>query len=153
MRDLRHICAFLGGAIIIAMAMGFFRGAAAEPLLAGYQVAMVRPFAVPLNVAAPESEGRYVAEETVYQIQRYNAKFNLFEKVFLEGTEKIPPGKKVLLVRGEVKAYSRRGSCAVHCQFVDMAKGEVLHELDAHGLRFRVANYIARVIYQKKVEN
>jgi hypothetical protein len=126
------------------------RAASETALFKDYQVAEVRPFEVPLNVAAPESEGRMIADETVYQIIRYNAKFNLFEMVILEGAQKVPSGKKVLLVKGTVTLYSPKGTCAVHCQFVDKASGKVLHEIDAQGLRFRVANYIAKIIYQNK---
>jgi hypothetical protein len=125
--------------------------ASATSLFKDYQVAEVRPFEVPQSVAAPSLEGRTVADEIVIQIGRYNAKFNLFEMVIVEGAQKLPPDKKVLLVKGTLTAYSANGSCAVHCQFVDKASGQVLLETDAHGLRFRVANYIAKVIYQNKV--
>jgi hypothetical protein len=122
-----------------------------EPLFKEYQVVEVQPFEVPTNVAAPDAEGRTIADEIVIQIGRYNAKFNLFETVILEGAQKVPPDKKVLLVRGQVTAYSPKGTCAVHCQFVDKASGQVLLETDAQGLRFRVASYIAKFIYQNKV--
>jgi len=137
---------------IWAFAMAPMEGRAASetPLFKDYQVAEVRLFEVPLNVAAPDSEGRIVADETVYQITRYNAKFNLFEMVIREGAQKVPPGKKVLLVKGTITAYSPNGTCAVHCQFVDKASGQVLLEIDPQGLRFRVANYIAKIIYQNK---
>jgi hypothetical protein len=102
-------------------------------------------------VTAPGTEGRAIADEIVVQIGRYNAKFNLFEMVILEGAQKIPAGKKVLLVKGTVTLYSPNGTCAVHCQFVDKASGQVLLETDAKGFRFRVANYIAKIIYQNKV--
>jgi hypothetical protein len=124
----------------------------AEPLIfKDYQVVEVRPFEVPLNVAAPDSAGRELADETIYQIRRYSTKFNLFEMVIMEGAQKVPAGKKVLLVTGTITAYSSRGTCAVNCQFVDKANGQVLHEAPAKGLTFRVANYIARVIYLYKV--
>jgi hypothetical protein len=71
----------------------------------------------------------------------------------LAAITKVPYDKKVLLVRGTVTAYTQKGTCAVHCQFVDKASGQVLQETDAQGLRFRVANYISRIIYQNKVEN
>ena len=92
-----------------------------------------------------------MADEIVYQIRRYSAKFSLFDMVIIEGAQKLPPGKKVLLVKGTVTAYSPKGTCAVRCQFVDKASGQVLHEIEAKGLTFRVANYIARVIYNYKV--
>jgi len=127
------------------------QAASETALFKDYQVAEVRPFEVPQNVTAPSTEGRVIADEIVVQIGRYNAKFNLFEMVILEGAQKIPAGKKVLLVKGTLTAYSPNGICAVHCQFVDKASSQVLLETDAKGLRFRVANYIAKVIYQNKV--
>ena len=120
-------------------------------LFKDYQVAEVRPFEVPQNLGAPSSEGRTIADEIVVQIGRYNAKFNLFETVTLEGAQKVPADKKVLLVKGTLTAYSPKGTCAVHFQLVDKASGQVLLETDAQGLRFRVASYIAKVIYQNKV--
>ena len=146
-------------AIVVAILWLFIsapgEGLAAEgPLLfKDYQVVEVRPFEVPTNVAAPDSAGRAIADETLYQIRRYSAKFNLFDMVFMEGTQKVPAGKKVLLVKGTVTAYSPKGAgtCAVHCQFVDKASGQVLHEIDPNGMTFRVADYIAKIIYLQKV--
>jgi hypothetical protein len=137
--------------VIILCALAPDEGLAETPIFKDYQVVEVRPFEVPLNVAAPESAGRDLAHEIVYQIMRYSTKFNLFEMVVMEGTQQISPGKKILLVTGTITAYSTRGTCAVRCQFVDKASGDVLHETEAKGLTFRVANYIARVIYNYKV--
>jgi hypothetical protein len=145
--------------IILTMIVAIFtigtlvpkEGMAALPILKDYQVVEVRPFEVPLNVPAPESAGRELADETIYQIMRYSTKFNLFEMVLMEGAQKVPAGKKVLLVTGTITAYSTRGTCAVNFQFVDKASGQVLHEAPAKGFTFRVANYIARVIYLYKV--
>lgn len=145
------ICAMIV-AVITIFALVPNEGIAETPIFKDYQVVEVRSFEVPLNVAAPQSAGRELADEIVYQIRRYSAKFNLFEMVIMEGAQQIPPGKKVLLVKGTVTAYSPRGTCAVHCQFVDKASGQVLHETEAKGLTFRVANYIARVIYSYKAE-
>jgi hypothetical protein len=125
--------------------------ASETPLFKDYRVVEVQPFEVPPNVAAPDSAGRAIADETVYQIRIYSAKFNLFEIVIMEGTQQVPPGKKVLLVKGKVTAYSPKGTSAVHCQFVDKATDQVLYETDAQGLTVRVANYIAKVIYLYKV--
>jgi hypothetical protein len=127
------------------------RAASETSLFKDYQVAEVRPFEVAQNLTTPSTEGRTVADEIVIQIGRYNTKFNLFETVILEGAQKLPPDKKVLLVKGTLTAYSPNGTCGVHCQFVDKTSNQVLLETDAHGLRFRVANYIAKVIYQNKV--
>jgi hypothetical protein len=136
-------------AIILAPAGGVSQSE--TPLLKDYQVVEVRPLEVPLNVAAPESAGREIADLIVYEIRRYSAKFNLFEMVIMEGAQKVPTDKKVLLVRGTITAYSPKGTCAVNCQFVDKANGQVLHEAPAKGLTIRVANYIARIIYSYKV--
>jgi hypothetical protein len=138
-------------AAILVLALMPNEGMAETPILKEYQVVEVQPFEVPLNVPAPESAGRELADETIYQIMRYSAKFNLFEMVIMEGTQKVPAGKKVLLVKGTITAYSTRGTCAVNFQFVDKASGQVLHEAPAKGLTFRVANYIARVIYSYTV--
>lgn len=139
--------------VVFAMfALALNEGVADTPIFKDYQVVEVRPFEVPLNVAAPASAGRDLAYEIVYQIMRYSDKFNLFEMVIMEDTQQIPPGKKVLLVTGTITAYSTRGTCAVRCQFVDKANGQVIHETEAKGLTFRVANYIARVIYNYTVE-
>jgi hypothetical protein len=136
---------------IIIFTLALNEGMAETPIFKDYQVVEVRPLEVPLNVAAPESAGRDLAYEIVYQIMRYSDKFNLFEMVVMEGTQQIPPEKKILLVTGTITAYSTRGTCAVNCQFVDKASGHVLHETEAKGLTFRVANYIARVIYNYTV--
>jgi hypothetical protein len=138
-------------AAILLLALVPKEGMAEPPIFKDYQVVEVRPFEVPLNVAAPDSAGRELADEIVYQIRRYSAKFNLFEMVIMEGAQKIPVGKKVLLVTGTITAYSPKGTCAVRCQFADKASGQVLHETEAKGLTIRVANYIARVIYSYKV--
>ncbi|OGP55694.1 MAG: hypothetical protein A2Y65_03000 [Deltaproteobacteria bacterium RBG_13_52_11] len=150
-RMIPAIIAAAVGAFVFAPTMGLTEATA--PIFKDYQVVEVRLFEVPLNVAAPDSAGRAIADETVYQIRRYSAKFNLFEMVIMEGTQKVPPGKKVLLVKGTVTAYSPKGTgtCAVHCQFVDKASGQALHETEAKGMTFRVAEYIAKVIYQNKV--
>jgi hypothetical protein len=143
------------GAIIVAAILAFVlvpnEGMAETPIFKDYEVVEVRPLEVPLNVAAPESAGREIADLIVYQIRRYSAKFNLFEMVIMEGTQTVPSGQKILLVTGTITAYSPKGTSAVRCQFVDKASGQVLHETEAKGLTFRVAEYIAKVIYLYKV--
>jgi hypothetical protein len=138
-------------AAILAFALAPQEGMAETPILKDYQVVEVQPFEVPLNVPAPDSAGRDLAYEIIYQIMRYSDKFNLFEMVIMEGAQKVPAGKKVLLVKGTITAYSDKGTCAVNFQFVDKASNKVLHETEAKGFTFRVANYIARVIYNYKV--
>jgi hypothetical protein len=150
MKHFRSIL-FIIVAAIMVFALAPNEGMAESPILKDYQVVEIRPFEVPLNVPAPESAGRDLANETVYQIMRYSDKFNLFEMVIMEGAQKIPPGKKALLVQGTITAYSTRGTCAVNFQFVDKASGQILHDAEAKGFTFRVANYIARVIYIHKV--
>jgi hypothetical protein len=155
MKNMRSIVRAITAAAVWIYAMVPMTGVAgSEPLIfKDYQVVEVRPFEVPPNVAAPDSAGRGIADETLYQIRRYNIKFNLFDMVIMEGAEKVPTGKKVLLVKGQVTAYSPKGTgtCAVRCQFVDKAGGQVLHETEAKGLTFRVGDYIAKVIYLRKV--
>lgn len=140
-------------AAIVVLALVPNEGMAEELIFKDYQVVEVRPFEVPLNVAAPEHVGHDLANETVYQIMRYSNKFNLFEMVIMEGSHKVPAGRKVLLIKGTITAYSSRGTCAATFQFVDKASGQVLpvQETEAKGYTFRVANYIARVIYIYKV--
>lgn len=133
--------------VVLVFALASNGGRAETPIFKDYQVVEVRPFEVPLNVAAPDSAGRELADEIVYQIRRYSAKFNLFDMVIMEGAQKVPAGTKILLVTGTITAYSPKGTCAVNCQFVDKASDHVLHETPAKGWTFRVANYIARVIY------
>ena len=146
----------IGAMIVTVMtiiALASTEGMAETPIFKDYQVVEVQPFEVPLNIPAPDSAGRDLAYEIVYQIMRYSDKFNLFEMVIMEGAQKVPAGKKVLLVKGTITAYSDKGTCAATFQFVDKASGQVLpvHETEAKGFTFRVANYIARVIYNYKV--
>jgi hypothetical protein len=140
-------------AAILAFALAPQEGMAETPIFKDYQVVEIRPFEVPLNVPAPDTAGRDLAYEIIYQIMRYSDKFNLFEMVIMEGAQKVPADKKVLLVKGTITAYSDKGTCAATFQFVDKASGQVLpvHETEAKGFTFRVANYIARVIYNYKV--
>jgi hypothetical protein len=151
-------CTFMIPVIVAAALWAFaiapMEGMAASeaPLFKDYQVVEVRPFEVPTSVAAPDSAGRTIADETLYQIRRYSAKFNLFEMVIMEGAQKVPAGKKVLLVKGTVTAYSPKGTgtCAVHCQFIDKANNQILQETEAKGMTFRVAEYVAKFIYLHK---
>jgi hypothetical protein len=139
-------------AIVLVPIGGITRAEA--PLLKDYQVVEVQPFEVPLNIPAPDTAGRDLAYEIIYEIMRYSDKFNLFEMVIMEGAQPVPAGKKVLLVKGTITAYyASRSTCAATFQFVDKANGHVLpvQETEAKGFTFRVANYIARVIYNYKV--
>jgi hypothetical protein len=92
-----------------------------------------------------------MAEKAVYQILRYNEKYKLFESVATEGSKKveIPPGKKVLFIKGTVKEYTppsvgRRigrsfipgggytgtAAFAAHYHFIDKESGKVIYETD-----------------------
>ncbi|RLB04346.1 MAG: hypothetical protein DRG50_09030 [Deltaproteobacteria bacterium] len=139
--------------ILLTFILNPVEGAAAgtgEAIFKDYQVVEVREFEVPPNVPAPDSAGRRIADEIVYQIRRYSYKFHLFDMVIIEGKREIPPDKKVLLVKGTVDAFYVRGTCAIHCQFVDKKSGHILYKTRAKGLIFRVGEYIAKVIYLHK---
>jgi hypothetical protein len=123
--------------------------AGAEPLFKDYNVVVVQAFKVPSGGPAPASTGAQTADAIVYQIGRYSQKYGLFEMVIKEGTAQVPAGKKVLLIRGEVKEYTRptvgrrigrsfipggeyTGTAyfAAHYQFIDKATGQVINEQD-----------------------
>jgi hypothetical protein len=137
---------------IIAAAMICAIGALAlgkEALFKDYNVVVVQAFKVPSGGPAPASTGAETADALVYQIGRYSQKYSLFDIVAKEGTMQIPAGKKVLLIKGEVREYSRptvgrrigrsfipggeyTGTAyfAAHYQFVDKATGKVIDEQD-----------------------
>ena len=125
MKNFKLMIAAITTAVVWACAMVSIEALAASdiPLFKDYQAAGVRPFEVTQATTAPASEGRTLADEIVIQIGRYNAKFNLFEMVILEGAQKLPADKKVLPVKGTITAYAPNNTCAVHCQFVDKATG------------------------------
>jgi hypothetical protein len=110
---------------------------------------VVQEFSVSPATPAPDNAGSEIAEKVVFQLHRYSEKFNLFEMIIKEGTKEIPKGKKVLVIKGEVKAYTKstRGKTlikrfvpggewtsttafAAHYQFVDKASGKVIYETD-----------------------
>jgi hypothetical protein len=128
---------------ISAMALG------KEALFKDYNAVVVHEFKVPSGIPAPSMSGAELAEKIVYQIRRYSQKYGLFDAVIKEGTAQVPAGKKVLLIRGEVKEYTRptvgrrigrsfipggeyTGTAyfAAHYQFIDKASGKVLDEQD-----------------------
>ena len=54
-------------------------------------------------------QGMQMAEKAVYQIKRYNEKYKLFDTIVKEGgkaSKESPSGKKVLIIKGEVKEYT-----------------------------------------------
>ncbi len=125
---------------------------AAEAILKDYNAVIVKDLEVPPGSPAPESAGLQMAEKAVYQIKRYNEKYGLFETIVKEGgkaSKDIPSGKKVLIIKGEVKEYTpptvgRRigrsfipfgehtGTAyfAAHYKFVDKESGKVVYETD-----------------------
>jgi hypothetical protein len=143
---------FLGILFGLAMVLGTSSlGIGAEVLFKDYDVVVVQNLQVPSGSPAPESSGVQMAEKAVYQISRYNEKSKPFEMIVKEGSKgkEIPPGKKVLLIKGEVKEYTREsvgrrvgrsfipggeftGTAAfnAHYQFIDKASGKVIYETD-----------------------
>jgi hypothetical protein len=114
-----------------------------------YNAVVVEGFKVPSSVPAPSMSGDELADKIVYQIRRYAQKYGVFDAVIKEGTAQMPAGKKVLLIKGEVKEYTRptvgrkigrsfipfgeyTGTAyfTAHYQFIDKATGKVLDEQD-----------------------
>ena len=166
------ICAMIIAAITL-FALAQTEAEEETPIFRDYQVVEVRPFEVPLNAAAPDSAGRAIAEEIVYQVRRYNLKYNLFDLVIMEGKHEVPSAKKILLIQGTVNEYnpypkSPAGStCNVDCQFLDKESGKILLEfgkekkvsvpsgddlLDFEGnnAQSAIGKYIAKLIYRNK---
>ena len=127
-----------------------------ESLIKDYNVVVVQDLEVPSGSPAPESAGLQMAEKAIYQLKRYSEKYNLFEIITKEGgkvSKEIPSGKKILLIKGEVKEYSvatvgRRigrsfipggewtgtASFAAHYKFIDKESGNVIYETDLRTL-------------------
>jgi hypothetical protein len=141
---------FLGVIVVLAMVCTISAMALGkEALFKDYNVVVVQDFKVPTTIPAPASCGAQTADAVVEQVRRYAQKYGLFEMVIKEGTAQVPAGKKVLLIKGEVREYTRptlggeikrswipggeyTGSAyfAAHYQFVDKATGKVLDEQD-----------------------
>ncbi len=125
---------------------------AADPNLKDYSAVVVQNLEVSSGSPAPESAGLQMAEKAVYQIQRYSEKYKLFEMVAKEGgksIKEVSPDKKVLIIRGEVKEYTKESTgrrigrsfipggewtgtavFAAHYQFIDKESGNVIYETD-----------------------
>ena len=125
---------------------------AAEVSLKDYNAVIVQDLEVPSGSPAPESAGLQMAEKAVYQIKRYNDKYKLFDTIVKEGgkaSKEAPSGKKVLIIKGEVKEWTsptvgRRigrsfvpfgehtGTAyfAAHYKFIDKESGKVVYETD-----------------------
>jgi hypothetical protein len=141
---------FLGIMVVVAMICAISSMAVAkEALFKDYNAVVVQAFKVSPGGPAPASVGEQIAEAIVYQVGRYSQKYSLFDVVIKEGTTQVPAGKKVLLIKGEVREYSRptvgrrigrswipggeyTGTAyfAAHYQFIDKATGKVLDEQD-----------------------
>jgi hypothetical protein len=141
-----------GNFIVILLVLGVIFGTsgfvAAEANLRDYNVVIVQDLEVPSGSPAPESSGIQMAEKAVYQIKRYNL-FDTIVKDGGKGSKEIPPGKKLLVIKGEVKEYTpptvgRRigrsfipggeftGTAyfAAHYKFIDKESGKVIYETD-----------------------
>ena len=114
-----------------------------------YGIAVVQEFGVSPTTPAPDNAGSELADKVVFQLRRYSEKFGLFEMMIKEGAKEVPKGKKVLLIKGEVKEYTKSTgrrriikslipggewtsttAFAAHYQFIDKANGKVLYETD-----------------------
>ncbi len=144
--------------LIVGVVLGiYFNVGAQEFSIKEYSVLVVQDLEVPKGVPAPSSAGSQMAEKAVYQIKRYSQKYNLFEITVKEGekeSKEIPSGKKVLIIKGEVKEYTspsvgRRigrsfipgvgghigsASFAAHYKFVDKESGQIIYETDLRTL-------------------
>ncbi len=141
---------------IIVLGVGLVLGmnhwvSSAEGLFKDFSVCVVQELDVPKGSPAPESSGLQMAEKAVYQLSRYSEKYKLFDMVVKEGSKssEVSAGKKVLLIKGEVKEYTRESvgrrigrsfipggeftgtaAFAAHYQFIDKASGKVIYETD-----------------------
>jgi hypothetical protein len=141
----------LGVMVVVAMVC-VVSGVAAEAgsLFGNYNAVVVQEFKVPPNTPAPDNAGAQIADAIVYQVRRYAQQYGLFDIIIKEGSEQVPAGKRVLLIKGEVKEYTTPtvgrqigksfipfaggevGSAyfAAHYRFVDKATGQVITEQD-----------------------
>lgn len=125
---------------------------AQESNLRDYNVLVVKDLEVPPGSPAPESAGMQMAEKAIYQLKRYSEKYKLFDTIVKEGgkgTADVPSGKKALILKGEVKEYSKAtvgrrigrsfipggeytgtSAFAARYQFVDRETGKVVYETD-----------------------
>lgn len=122
-----------------------------ESVFKDYHVVIVQELEVPSGSPAPDSAGSQMAEKAVYQLGRYSEKYNLFETIVKEGSKskEIPSGKKILLIKGTVKEYTKASvgrrigrsfiplgeftgtaAFAAHYQFIDKDTGKVVYETD-----------------------
>ena len=145
---------FLAIFLVVGLVLGTSSLAmAAEVSLKDYNAVVVQDLEVPSGSPAPESAGLQMAEKAVYQIKRYNQDNKLFETVVKEGgkgSKEVPSGKKVLIIKGEVKEWTpptvgRRigrsfipavgghigsASFTAHYKFIDKESGKTIYETD-----------------------
>jgi hypothetical protein len=145
---------FLAIFLVLGLVLGTSgSGMAAEVSLKDYNAVIVQDLDVPSGSPAPESAGMQMAEKAVYQIKRYNQNNKFFDIVVKEGGkagQEIPSGKKVLIIKGEVREWTpgtvggrigrsfipgaggHVGSAyfAAHYKFVDKESGKVIYETD-----------------------
>ncbi len=145
---------YLAILLVVSVVLGVSGlGMAAEASVRDYNAVIVQDLEVPSGSPAPESAGMQMAEKAVYQIERYNQNNKLFDIVVKEGgtaSKEITSGKKVLLIKGEVREYSpptmggRIGrsfipgaggylgsaSFTAHYKFIDKESGKVIYETD-----------------------
>ena len=143
---------FLAVFLLVSVVLGTSGlGMAADVSLKDYNAVVVRDLEVPSGSPAPGSAGMQMAEKAVYQIKRYNQNNKLFDTVAREEAKASnEPGKKVLVITGEVKEWTppsvggRVGrsfipgvgghlgsaSFTAHYKFVDKESGKVIYETD-----------------------
>jgi hypothetical protein len=136
---------------VLGLAFGVSGWATAQELnLRDYSALIVKDLEVPPGSPAPESAGMQMAEKAIYQLKRYSEKYKLFDTIVKEGSKGAmegPSGKKVLVLKGEVKEYSKAtvgrrigrsfipggehtgtSAFAAHYQFIDKESGKVVYE-------------------------
>ncbi len=138
---------------VLGLVFGVSGWAGAQELnLRDYNALIVKDLEVPSGSPAPESAGVQMAEKAIYQLNRYSEKYKLFDTIVKEGSKggkDAPSGKKVLILKGEVKEYSKAtvgrriersfipggeftgtSAFAARYQFVDKESGKVVYETD-----------------------
>ncbi|MBM4278181.1 MAG: hypothetical protein FJ130_09925 [Deltaproteobacteria bacterium] len=138
---------------VLGLVFGVSGAAGAQELnLRDYNALIVKDLEVPPGSPAPESAGVQMAEKATYQLNRYSEKYKLFDSIVKEGSKgakEVPSGKKVLILKGEVKEYSKAtvgrrigrsfipggehtgtSAFAARYQFVDRESGKVVYETD-----------------------
>ena len=139
--------------LMLGLVIGVSGWAGAQELnLRDYNALIVKDLEVPPGSPAPESAGMQMAEKAVYQLKRYSEKYKLFDTIVKEGGKgamEVPSGKKVLILKGEVKEYSKAtvgrrigrsfipggehtgtSAFAARYQFIDKESGKVVYETD-----------------------